>query len=86
MRDEAMTPKREEEIRQWTEQKQHCEFYGSHWEMAKDLLSALDALREENKKLREVAGNVVDTLRGIEEPSEVPICRNALRIALEAKP
>jgi hypothetical protein len=41
-----MTPEREAEIREWTAQKQHCEFYGSHWQMASDLLAEIDRLRE----------------------------------------
>ena len=40
-----MTPEREEEIRAWVAQKQHCEFYGSHWLMASDLLAEIDSLR-----------------------------------------
>jgi len=40
-----MTPEREAEIREWTAQKQHCEFYGSHWLMASDLLAEIDRLR-----------------------------------------
>jgi len=40
-----MTPEREAEIREWTAQKQHCEFYGSHWLMASDLLAEIDKLR-----------------------------------------
>ena len=72
-----MTPEREAEIREWTAQKQHCEFYGSHWLMASDLLAEIDSLRE--------AAKHVTTVFHDERKGDIRLAIDSLSVALEEK-
>ena len=67
---ESMTPEREAEIRAWAAQKQHCEFYGSHWLMASDLIAAIDSLRKGYTSVQEKYLTTFDELENLEEKCE----------------
>ena len=58
-----MTPEREKEIREWSQQQAYRECYDSQWKSIVELLAEINRLRDENEKLREEIYNLRDELR-----------------------